>query len=62
MIKRIAMIKNGLVENVAIVEEGSDWAPEGFELIDVTDQVEVGPGWAYADGIFTAPPPLILEG
>lgn len=53
--KRIAMIKDGVVQNVALWDGVSPWDPAGFVLIDVTAQPDVAVGWTY-DGInFLAP-------
>lgn len=53
---RYALISNGNVENIAVCES-SELAAELFPDYDVVnvDGVTVGPGWAYADGIFTEP-------
>lgn len=71
--KRIALVKNGSVENVIIVDEEnletlkSDIETQfGVEAIDATDWVDedtetptqfVGPGFSYADGKFIKPEP-----
>ncbi len=44
---RIAMILNGIVENIAVWDGVSLWQPEGFTLVDVTDQPQVSPGYRY---------------
>jgi hypothetical protein len=55
--KKIAMIRNGIVENVAIWDGISPWNPTDFELVEVTDQPQVGCGWSYSEGVFSAPKP-----
>lgn len=52
--KRIAMIKDGVVQNIALWDGEAPWSPEGFILIDVTD-MNVGPDFTYADGVFSEP-------
>jgi hypothetical protein len=52
--KRIAMIKNGIVQNIALWDGVSPWSPEGFILVDVTN-LDVGPGFTYSNGVFTPP-------
>lgn len=63
--KRIAMIKNNLVENVVLVAEDSTWAPVGFTLVDVTDRPEIGPGWKHINSVFIIPdvenPPVVFQ-
>ena len=53
MIKRIAIIENGVVVNVALWDGVTTWNQQGT---DVTDQPQVGPGWTYDGADFTAPP------
>ncbi len=53
--KRVSMIKNQIVENVVRVEEGSNWNPDGYLLIDTTSRPEICPGWTYVDGSFVEP-------
>jgi hypothetical protein len=50
---RMAMVKNGVVENIVEVQEGSGWHPgEGFDLIGMTTG-EIG--WTCVDGQFAPP-------
>lgn len=54
-----AVIENGMVVNV-IVWDGEDefTVPDNLQLINISDISEQpGIGWAYSDGIFTAPLP-----
>ncbi|MBB9750807.1 tail fiber assembly protein [Escherichia coli] len=54
-----AVIENGMVVNV-IVWDGEDefTVPDDQQLINISDISEQpGIGWAYSDGIFTAPLP-----
>ena len=54
-----AVIENGMVVNV-IVWGGEDEfnAPDNQQLINISDISEQpGIGWAYSDGVFTAPLP-----
>lgn len=48
---RYAIIENGLVVNVAVGD--AEWAASVGAI--QSDVAEIG--WAYADGVFTAPPP-----
>jgi hypothetical protein len=52
-----AIVSNGVVENV-IVWDGETPFPGSDGLIDLASNPQVGPGYLYADGIFTAPPPV----
>lgn len=58
--RRIAIIKNGIVENVALWEADTDWKDatedEGNMLVDVTNDLSVGPDFTYSNGKFTPPP------
>ena len=54
-----AVIENGMVVNV-IVWGGEDefTVPDNLQLINISDISEQpGIGWAYSDGVFTAPLP-----
>ncbi|MBV8044486.1 tail fiber assembly protein [Pluralibacter sp.] len=53
---RYALISTGTVENIVVCEQ-AEQATGLFPDVDVVniDGEDVGPGWAYADGIFTAP-------
>lgn len=53
--KKIAMIKNGIVENISIWDGRSKWSPDGYTLINITDNPKVDIGWLYDGHIFTAP-------
>ena len=53
--KRIASIENGAVTNVALWDGLTSWTPQGT-TVDVTDQLQVGPGWTYDGADFIAPP------
>lgn len=50
---RYALIEDGVVVNVAIAY--GEW-PHGGQAVNIDDQPEVTPGWAYANGVFVAPP------
>lgn len=52
---RIAMIVNGIVENIAAWDGISTWDPEGYTLINVTGNLEIEPGWLLTDGVFYPP-------
>jgi hypothetical protein len=49
MTNRYAIIENGVVANV-VVADAEFAAMHGW-----IDCPEAGPGWTYADGVFTAP-------
>ncbi|EEW2546295.1 tail fiber assembly protein [Escherichia coli] len=54
-----AVIENGMVVNV-IVWDGEDefTVPDNLQIINISDISEQpGIGWAYSDGVFTAPLP-----
>ncbi|HCL7509188.1 TPA: tail fiber assembly protein [Escherichia coli] len=55
-----AVIENGMVVNV-IVWDGEDefTVPDNLQLINISDisSEQPGIGWAYSDGVFTAPLP-----
>ena len=55
MIKRIAIIENGVVVNVALWDGVTTWNPRGT-TVDVTDKPSVGPRWTYDGADFIAPP------
>lgn len=64
MVKRYAVVKNNIVENVILIEGDPSWYDvQGGELIDVTD-ISAGPGFIKNDdGTFTDPyvPAEVIE-
>lgn len=50
MARDIALIENGIVTNVIVADS---W-PGGIDVTDLTPRP--GPGWTFANGVFTAPP------
>ena len=57
MTKNIALIKNGVVENIAVFGPESPDTIEGYTLVDVTGRRDVGIGWLYTNGTFAPPAP-----
>lgn len=59
--KRMALIRQGIVWTVAAWDGIQPWDPIGAglcdTLVDVTAQPTVGPGDTYANGVFTHVPP-----
>lgn len=56
---KIALINSGVVVNVTLADLTFAQALPGVDAaVDVTARPEVGVGWTYAAGVFTAPPPL----
>lgn len=53
--KRIAMIKNNIVENIAIWDGVSLWSPPGVLLVDVTNII-CDVGYVYDPGLKTFSP------
>lgn len=53
--KKMAMIRDGVVENISRWDGVSEWNPSGYVLVDVTEIV-CGIDWVYQNGVFTAPP------
>ena len=52
---RHAVIREGIVENVIELDEGSGWAPpDGCTVVAIGDAV-CGPGWTVDGESFTAP-------
>lgn len=53
--KTMALIQNGVVENLASWDGFSEWNPgDQFTLVDVTDKA-VDLGWRYVGRVFTNP-------
>jgi len=52
---RMAIIKNGVVTNIAVWDGVSEWEPDGDAVVDVSD-LRVGIGYTYDGETFTAPP------
>lgn len=59
--KKIAIIKDGIVQNIAIWDESSDWEPSADILVDVTGMF-VGPGFSWDGENFSAPVEPVEEG
>lgn len=56
--KRIAMIVNGMVANIAVWDGLSTWEPGGFELIDITDNpLPISMNWLFDPATQTFSPP-----
>lgn len=53
--KRIAVIKNYFVENVALWDGISPWNPPDCTLIDITNTPVVNIGWIYNGDVFIKP-------
>lgn len=61
---KMAIVRDGIVENVIVPPEGEWDAPEGVELIECADGAFVGPGFTYDGQDFVAPvivPPVPEE-
>lgn len=54
---RAAIVQNGLVTNVVEVADLESWTPESGELVEVSDETRVSPGWTWDGSTFTAPDP-----
>lgn len=53
---RAAIVVEGVVANIILVDPSSDWAPDEGELIrDIPDTANIGD--SFSDGSFTPPPP-----
>jgi hypothetical protein len=54
-----AIIKDGEVENIVVWDGDTDtWPiPDGYQAVQIEDGAEVGIGYTYADGKFSAPLP-----
>lgn len=56
--KRIAMIVNGIVANIAVWDGVSAWEPEGFELVDITEiPLPISLDWLFDAATQTFSPP-----
>lgn len=49
-----AMVKDGVVVNIAVWDGESEWVPDGFQVIPLPEGVSIG--WLFVDGEFIAPP------
>ncbi len=53
---RYALIENGAVTNVILWDGNDGWtAPEGISAMELPADSQVGIGWEYENGEFTAP-------
>lgn len=58
--KRMAMIQDGVVFNIAVWDGISTWDP-GVPVVDVTDMPQVDIGYLYDGQNFTAAPQIEPE-
>ena len=49
-----AMVRDGVVVNIAVWDGESEWATDGFQVFPLAEGVRIG--WVFADGEFIAPP------
>jgi hypothetical protein len=59
-IKRWAHIEDETVTNVSLWDGVTPWAP-GCEIVELSDDSPVGPGWTRENGEWVAPPPTPEE-
>lgn len=52
---KYAIILDGLVIGVAIWDGKAEWNPTCDELVELSDDSAIGPGWSYVNGEFVAP-------
>lgn len=50
--KRMAMIKDGIVENIAVWDGISNWRPEGYQFTEVPEGESVDIGYIYKNRKF----------
>lgn len=60
-VKRIAIIKNGVVENIAVWDGVSPWNPPADSKVDITAKPDIVIGAAYDGKDFTNPAPKPIE-
>jgi len=59
-IKRYAHIEDNIVTNVSLWDGETPWNPE-CEIIELTDDSPIGPGWTRNGEEFLPPPPTEEE-
>jgi hypothetical protein len=52
---RYAMVKNNVVENIAIWDGTTPWSPDGYTIVRIGTGVMVDIGWGYEGGQFVEP-------
>jgi hypothetical protein len=56
--KRWACVKYDTVDMVIIWDGVQEWPPANdYEMVELSDDSPVGPGWTREDGEWVAPPP-----
>jgi len=55
MTVRLAMIRDGVVENVSLGSDDPWSSPEGITVVELLDDSPVGPGWTFDGSLFAAP-------
>ena len=57
MVKRFAVVKNNIVENVIVFDRDPQWDPENNEIFVEVTNIFVDLGFIYnEDGTFSPPP------
>lgn len=57
---RFAVIDaEGIVKNVIIWDEVSQWAPPDGHALIKAEEIACGIGWKYENGVFTIPAPSV---
>lgn len=52
---RYAKVKDGRVWSVVVWDGQSPWAHAGFDVLPVSGDFPVGPGWTFVGGQFAGP-------
>ena len=59
--RRVAMIQNGVVVNLAVAPADDSWPHDGFEIIEIEPSQFVGIGWLWDGLSFSAPLASVIE-
>jgi hypothetical protein len=56
---RFAIVDEGVVINIVLVDPESGWTPDSGSMYELDDTSLVSIGWSLADGVFTPPAPAV---
>lgn len=58
---KLALVRDGIVENVIVPPDGEWEAPEGVATVVCDDEAHVGPGFTYDGKAFSEPAPPVPQ-
>ena len=60
MIKNYAMLNNGVVQNIIVIDDEDTEILASFDVVEIPAGMNVCAGWLYSGGVFTKAEPIPL--